>query len=535
MGIKRKKGGKIETREDLRDVAEKMISLSPDNNHEIVEKSLVEIIHELQVYQIELEIQNEELKNAHLKIEQTRDEYINLYDFAPVGYFTLTGESLISQVNLTGAELLGITRNKLTNARFRKFIDPVMNEIWDRFFFHLVSQGMKQTTTLLLKRSDGAVIHTRIEGVRVEEGGTSEYRLMVSDISDLKLAEERINEANRYHRALIEASIDPFIIIGQDGKISDVNSATENITGYSREYLIGSPFSDIFTEPGRAEMGYQMVFKKGKIRDCPLEIRNTDGTRIPVLYNASVYTDNEGNVRGAFIVARDITDIKRAEDAFYESNQKLRLLTSLTRHDIFNHLSVIKGSNELMMDATDLSEIQKYLDIVLVAEERMEKILGFTREYEDFGNVSSGWQQIQKIIESSKSEVSLGKVKIINQIPEDLEVYADPIIRKVFSTLIENAIRHGIKISKIVLTLSNQDGSLVIVCQDDGIGIPEGDKNKIFLHGFGKHTGLGLFLSREILSITGLIIRENGVEGEGSRFEIIVPAGKFRYTGKKKD
>ena len=135
------------------------------------------------------------------------------------------------------------------------------------------------------------------------------------DITERKKAEEKIRLASAYNRSLIEASLDPLVTIAPDGKITDVNIATENVTGYSRENLIGKDFSDYFTEPAKAKEGYLTVFKEGSVKDFPLEIRHRDGHIIPVIYNASVYKDEAGRVIGVFAAARDITKRKKAEDA----------------------------------------------------------------------------------------------------------------------------------------------------------------------------------------------------------------------------
>jgi PAS domain S-box-containing protein len=126
-------------------------------------------------------------------------------------------------------------------------------------------------------------------------------------------AEEALRLAGSYNRNLLEASLDPLVTIGPDGKITDVNAATETVTGYSRDRLIGTDFSDYFTEPKEARAGYQQVFREGAVRDYPLEVRHKDGHTTPVLYNASVYKDDTGNVIGVFAAARDITEMKRAE------------------------------------------------------------------------------------------------------------------------------------------------------------------------------------------------------------------------------
>ena len=116
--------------------------------------------------------------------------------------------------------------------------------------------------------------------------------------------------------------------------------------------------------------------------------------------------------------------------------------------------------------------------------------------------------------------------------PAEPEVYADPLFEKVFYNLIDNALRYGGDQMKTIRVSSREsDTSLAIVCEDDGVGITAEDKKRLFTKGFGKNTGLGLFLSREILAITGITITENGTPGQGARFEITVPKGAYRFTG----
>ncbi len=473
------------------------------------------------------------------------------------------------------------------------------------------------------------------------------------DITKVQIAREQIREMNQYHRGLIEASIDSFVAINEQGKMTDINTATEKLTGCNRDQLIGTDFSDYFTDPRKARRGSKVAFEKGMIRDYPLEIQHRDGTIIPVLYNASVYHDPEGRVAGIFVIAHDITSIrktetalkaseaflnavldslqdvigiqksdhkiirynragyellhktpkevigkrcfellgrdtpcddcttnkalvskrmeqteryvpelgiwmdcrskpmldehgkvifiveqlidityrKQAEEAIREANQKLRLLTGLTRHDILNQLSVLQAFHDLILQSTDPEIIHTRIRQSQEACNRIEEIIGFTREYENFGTVSSGWQKIKPLIRSACYEVRLGGLHLTETIDPGLEVYADPIIRKVFTTLIENATRHGESITTIKVFTQTEGDSLLVIFEDDGAGIAEWEKNMIFEHGYGKHTGIGLFLAREILAITGLSIRETGTKGRGARFEIIVPVGKFRVAG----
>ena len=134
------------------------------------------------------------------------------------------------------------------------------------------------------------------------------------DITERKEAEEAIRLSNIYNRSLIEASLDPLATIGRDGKIKDVNGAVEKVTGYSRDELIGTDFSDYFVEPEKVKEGYQRVFQEGLVRDLELKIRNKNGQITPVLYNASIYKYKDDEIAGIFVAARDISQLKKAEE-----------------------------------------------------------------------------------------------------------------------------------------------------------------------------------------------------------------------------
>jgi PAS domain S-box-containing protein len=130
-------------------------------------------------------------------------------------------------------------------------------------------------------------------------------------------------KASQYARSLIEASLDPLVTISPEGKITDVNAGSVKVTGVPREKLIGTDFSNYFTEPDKAREGYQQVFAKGSVTDYPLTIRHQDGTLTDVLYNASVYRDVRGIVLGVFAAARDVTDQKQAEENVRRLNAEL--------------------------------------------------------------------------------------------------------------------------------------------------------------------------------------------------------------------
>ncbi len=164
------------------------------------------------------------------------------------------------------------------------------------------------------------------------------YLLMSNDISERKQAEEQARTTSLYARNLIEATLDPLVTISPEGKITDANEAMAHITGVPREKLVGTDFSDCFTEPGKAREGYQQAFAKGFVTDLPLTIRHRDRTLTEVLYNASVYKDTHGSVLGVFAVGRDITGQRRAEAEIAE--QRRKELDRLAELERFQRLTV---------------------------------------------------------------------------------------------------------------------------------------------------------------------------------------------------
>jgi PAS domain S-box-containing protein len=174
-------------------------------------------------------------------------------------------------------------------------------------------------------RKDGSLIQVAVtlSPIRDAAGNITGISTIARDITEKRRMEEELRQANVYNRSLIEASVDPLVTISADGKITDVNRATEQVTGRSRGELIGTDFSDYFTEPDKARAGYRQVFALGFVTDYPLALRHRDGHVADVLYNASVYRDEAGEVLGAFAAARDITERKLAEEKLRHSEHGL--------------------------------------------------------------------------------------------------------------------------------------------------------------------------------------------------------------------
>jgi len=220
--------------------------------------------------------------------------------------------------------------------------------------------------------------------------------------------------------------------------------------------------------------------------------------------------------------------LETSKSAFETANKKLNLLSSITRHDIRNQLLALLGFLGLSrMKATD-PELIGYIEREEAAALTIQRQIEFTKSYEEIGVRAPQWQDIRALAQAMQAREARDSITVSVNIGE-IEIYADPLLGKVFENLVDNSLRHGERVRNIAFfTLPYGLDYLAIVYEDDGIGIHEEDKERIFEKGFGKNTGLGLFLSREILSITGISIKESGEYGRGARFEILIPKGRYR-------
>jgi len=266
----------------------------------------------------------------------------------------------------------------------------------------------------------------------------------------------------------------------------------------------------------------------GEPYNLELELIRSDGSIRWTNATGSVRRDKKGKVIGLHGMLQDITEIKQAEEAFRLANKKLNILTGITRHDINNQLLVINGFLKLLQKQVHDPKFEDYFNRISKGSDRISAMIRFTKEYEEIGVHSPVWQDVHTLVETAAKEIPLGNVKVKNDIPLGTEVFADPLIIKVFYNLMDNAMRYGEKITTISFALEKRENDYILVCEDDGGGIPVDEKEKIFEKGYGKNTGLGLFISREILDITGMTIRETGEVGKGARFEMMVPKGMYR-------
>jgi len=228
------------------------------------------------------------------------------------------------------------------------------------------------------------------------------------------------------------------------------------------------------------------------------------------------------------ILKNDIIERGKIGKSLQQANQKLNILSSVTRHDILNKLMALLTFLDLSKEEAKKNPvILEYVEKELEISEAIQRQIEFTRFYQDIGVKAPEWEDVAAVIRRASDSLK-GSGITPDIMISGLVIYADPLIEKVFYNLMENSIRHGRHVTTMAFSCHETPEGLVIVYTDNGVGIAAEDKERIFLRGFGKNTGLGMFLSREILGITSIVIKETGEQGKGVRFEISVPGENYR-------
>jgi two-component system sensor kinase FixL len=290
------------------------------------------LLHELQVHQIELEMQNEELRRMQLTLEESRDRYVDLYELAPVGYLTLTDTGMIAEINLTGAALLGEERPRLVQRRFAAYVSSGGSDRWQRLFLNVLRHGNKESCELAMQRGDGSSFDAQLDCLRKEiADGALRVRIILTDITERK-QNERLQRENEER---LHAIIDQVVvgIVGADlaGNITFVNDHFCDMSGYTREELLDKRWQDLtHPEDMQNSIGvYKQMMQEGQPLSFEKRYMRKNGTTMWVNISASRLSDANGQIIGGLAVVVDISKRKLAEDALRKSSEEIA--------DLYNH------------------------------------------------------------------------------------------------------------------------------------------------------------------------------------------------------
>jgi PAS domain S-box-containing protein len=494
------------------------------------------------------------------ELRESADKYRLLFETANDAIIIYNFGSQIMEVNPMAVHQLGYAHDELLSMTVNQIVPPEeIGQVQERI--DILKKDGRLTFESKRQNKNGSRIPMDISAWRIDWEGQPVIMTIGRDISKRKQAERALHLANNYNRSLIEASLDPLVTIGVDGKITDVNQATELATARRRDALIGTDFADYFTEPELARAGYLRVFQEGQISDYALNIKRPDGSEIPVLYNATVYRDINGVIIGVFAAARDITERNRVEKARLDIELKLhqmRKAESLGRmagaiaHHFNNQLYVVMGNIEMAIDGLpDDSDRFRHLTEAMKASTKAAQISSLMLTY--LGQ-TPGKLEMLDLSESCRQYLSLIQAPLPDGITFNTELpAAGPFIRsnagqiqKILSNLLTNASEAiGEYSGTITLTVRTvalenipaamrfpvdwQPKESIYAClevADSGCGIGDTDIEKIFDPFFTtKFTGRGLGLS----TVIGMVTAQNGgitvetKEGGGSVFRVYLP------------
>ncbi len=371
----------------------------------------------------------------------------------------------------------------------------------------------------------------------IQKGGQpaaqfAELRHKIHKAIERRRAAEALRNENEKNRQLMANASDAIFIVDiSTGLITDANKKALEITGRSLDDIRLSSY--LAVHPPQYHEQYAAAF--ARVADegsgsMMLVVQGNGGRHLPMHASATVI--DLGGRRCLMGIFHDISEIQMTQEALQLANRKLNLLADITRHDIRNKLTVIGGYLSLLKDRPlepDYSMyVRKLRSTVRVIGENIE----FTKIYQNLGIASPDWQNIHDVFFRACTRIDIRNVTVQSD-TRGLEVFADPLLERAFYNFIENSLQHGVNVSVIrISATTTPGGGGTVVIEDDGVGIPPFDKAGIFSKGYGRNTGLGLFLVQEILSITGISVCECGEYQKGARFELSVPEGACRYPRK---
>jgi PAS domain S-box-containing protein len=481
------------------------------------------------------------------KLELTANYARKLIEASLDPLVTISADGKITDVNSATEAVTGYTREEIIGSNFLNyFTEPEKAEAGYKKVFN---DGFVRDYPLAIRHKSGKITNVLYNASLYtnEAGEIQGVFAAARDVTEMIKAEEKVREASLYSRSLLEASPDPLVTISADGKITDVNKATEDVTGCTREQLIGSDFSDYFTNPEEARKGYQQVFSEGFVKDYPLAIRHKSGKITCVLYNAALYRNEQGQIQGVFAAARDITERKKAEELARESERKLKdaerlaaigATAGMVGHDIRNPLQAIISDlylaktelealpeNELKANTIEsLDEIEKNIDYI-------NKIVADLQDYARPLNPRAQESNIKAVVKETLAKNGVPKnIKVAVKAENDVQtVMADPdYLKRIVGNLVLNAIQampEGGKLSVRILK-DKQTGEVLLTVEDTGVGILDDVKGKLFtpmVTTKAKGQGFGLPVVKRMTEALGGTVTFESKLGKGTKFIVRLP------------
>ncbi|EHQ34964.1 PAS domain S-box protein [Methanoplanus limicola] len=454
---------------------------------------------------------------------------------APVFYRDING--IYHDCNKAFEELVGLSKEEILGRNIHDFFNDDLADLYSVRDKEIIDNPHLQQYEHKINNSEGEIIDVMFSKTALHnpDGSVAGIVGVILDISRRTRMEEALRGNEEMMRTLADYTYDWESWVGPDSSYIYISPSCERITGYKPEEFMADPMAIMndIVHPDDLEM---LIDHYSGIDENNTDVAHFDfriilpdgGLKWISHYCQPVYHE-DGTWAGRRETKRDITQRKLAEEQLSIANSKLNLLSNVTRHDVLNQVTAVLGYLELIREFSgrddDVSEMVSKIEILM---NTIQHQLLFTKDYQEIGITTPVWQDLDSCIWDVSYLLDLNDSEVFVDVGS-YEILADNLLKKVFYNFAENSLRHGGgKLTEIRFTTEEENGFLKIIYEDNGGGILYADKDKIMLKGFGKNTGYGLFLSHNVLSMTGMSLRECGVPGEGVRFEITVPAGNYR-------
>jgi PAS domain S-box-containing protein len=538
----------------LRQKAEDLLnkSLSTELIHSDLD--IIKLIHKLDVYQIELEMQNEELLLANKKAELEADKYTNLYDFAPTGYFTLSKEGKILELNFSGATLLGKERSLLIEKKFGLFVSEQTKPLFNLFLKEVLEIKTKKSCELILNIDPFNPTYISVSGVINDDGNqvlisTHDISLSKKGEEAKKITDEKILQLSQ----VVEQSPVSIIITNTKGQIEYVNPKFIESSGYSKEEIIGENSQFLNSEHSTYDKYKDLwqTIKKGKNWKGEFNNKKKDGTLFWESATISPFVNEDGKTTHFIAITEDISQRKLAEKelitAKYQAEEsdrlKLAFLANMS-HEIRTPMNGILGFTALLKEPKLTIKSQlKYINII---EKSGIRMLNIINDIIRISKVESGQLEVllteTNINESFETlyaffipETTKKRIQLIysnkltseenNVISDNEKLYA------IFTNLIKNAIKFTNE-GTIEFGCEKKGKNIEFFVKDSGIGIIQSQQQLIFerfrqvnetVSRSHEGSGLGLAIAKAYIEILGGIIWVESEEGKGSSFYFTIP------------
>lgn len=424
-----------------------------------------------------------------------------------------------------GLKSVGIGKKRWVQSRSYPIRDRDGN-IHNVIIVHEDITEQKEAEEELLRRNE------EIEAAYEELSAVEEE--LRSNYKELMEKEQKLIQSERKYRAIFDQTFQFIGLITPDGRLREINRTALEFSGVVDADVIGKFYWDTpwwSHSKDQQELLQNAIKKAAKGEFIRFEAfhPSSDGTLHSIDFSLKPVLDEDGQVVLVIPEGRDISERKSAEEALNQATKKLSLLNSIVFQDIQNAIFSLSGYLELENEFSTIEDLRSFKEKEVSIIQTIAQSLKFADHYQSLGIKPPAWQSVIQSFLYGISHLNLSHLDRRLEV-ENLEIYADPLFENVFFTLAENVILHGTSATAISLWFQEQSDGLLLIFEDNGGGIPVDMKLNIFSREYEEKKGMGLFLTREILSITGLSILETGEFGKGARFEIRVPKKRYRFV-----